>query len=471
MALPDLTGQQIQDTYQRVLQTDGSILYDGTGSIINILPITASHALTASYAVSASHEIIKEVSSSFADTASYVTPLNQDVTITGNVGIGTTSPSYTLDVRGSGRFTDVLTVQNIQITTGSNNTNTGVGYQALQENIGVDSNGFGYQALFSNQEDGSNGFGYQALYNNRGSYSNGFGYLALYNNTGVSAAGFGDEVLYNNTGDYACGFGPAALSNNTVQRSNGFGYLSLYNNSGINSNGFGYESLRNNKGDDVSGFGYQALYNNSGSNNTAIGNNAAYESGYLTGNNNTFLGYNASYGENTTIENSTAVGANITLTDSNTVILGNNTSVGIGTTSPSSKLHVSGSLLVEAGTDTPYIKGSQLRIPSQTNGAFGTLRLGSVNDIVGDVGNYQFKNGSTTLMTIKNTGNVGMGTTSPDASAILDIASTTKGVVFPRMTSAQRTAISSPTTGLIVYQTDSTEGLYIYKSTGWVQII
>jgi hypothetical protein len=39
------------------------------------------------------------------------------------------------------------------------------------------------------------------------------------------------------------------------------------------------------------------------------------------------------------------------------------------------------------------------------------------------------------------------------------------------MTSAQRTAISSPTTGLIVYQTDATEGLYIYKSTGWVQII
>jgi len=68
-------------------------------------------------------------------------------------------------------------------------------------------------------------------------------------------------------------------------------------------------------------------------------------------------------------------------------------------------------------------------------------------------------------------GSVGIGTSTPDASAILDITSTTKGVVFPRMTSAQRTAISSPTTGLIVYQTDATEGLYIYKSTGWVQVI
>jgi len=60
---------------------------------------TASYA---SYAVSASHEIIKEVSSSFADTASYVNPLNQDVTITGNVGIGTTTPTEKLEVYNNG---------------------------------------------------------------------------------------------------------------------------------------------------------------------------------------------------------------------------------------------------------------------------------------------------------------------------------------------------------------------------------
>ena len=65
MALPDLTGQNIQNTYQRVLQTDGINVLDGTGSLFT--PPTASHAVTASYAeyaVSASHEIIKEVSSS-----------------------------------------------------------------------------------------------------------------------------------------------------------------------------------------------------------------------------------------------------------------------------------------------------------------------------------------------------------------------------------------------------------------------
>ncbi len=78
MALPDLTGQNIQDTYQRVLQVgDGGGITDGTGSIF--LPASASFALTASYAVSSSIEITKEVSSSYADTASYVNPLNQDV--------------------------------------------------------------------------------------------------------------------------------------------------------------------------------------------------------------------------------------------------------------------------------------------------------------------------------------------------------------------------------------------------------
>jgi hypothetical protein len=61
---------------------------------------------------------------------------------------------------------------------------------------------------------------------------------------------------------------------------------------------------------------------------------------------------------------------------------------------------------------------------------------------------------------------------SPSSSAaILEVASTSQGVLFPRMTQTQRTSILSPTAGLIVYQTDSPDGLYIYKVGGWVQII
>lgn len=55
-------------------------------------------------------------------------------------------------------------------------------------------------------------------------------------------------------------------------------------------------------------------------------------------------------------------------------------------------------------------------------------------------------------------------------SAIFEIASTTRGFLPPRMTTTQRNAISTPAIGLVVYQTDATEGLYQYKSTGWALI-
>lgn len=52
------------------------------------------------------------------------------------------------------------------------------------------------------------------------------------------------------------------------------------------------------------------------------------------------------------------------------------------------------------------------------------------------------------------------------ASAILDVKSTNKGFLVPRMTLAQRTAIASPAEGLLVYQTDGTTGFYYYQA-GW----
>ena len=57
-----------------------------------------------------------------------------------------------------------------------------------------------------------------------------------------------------------------------------------------------------------------------------------------------------------------------------------------------------------------------------------------------------------------------------NASAMLDIVSTTKGFLPPRMTNAQRIAIATPAVGLCVYCTDVVEGLYINKSTGWTYI-
>lgn len=66
---------------------------------------------------------------------------------------------------------------------------------------------------------------------------------------------------------------------------------------------------------------------------------------------------------------------------------------------------------------------------------------------------------------------VGIGTVTPEASSILDVTSTTQGMLTPRMTTAQRIAIVSPTDGLIVYDTDL-KSFYHYNSTttSWIVI-
>jgi hypothetical protein len=68
----------------------------------------------------------------------------------------------------------------------------------------------------------------------------------------------------------------------------------------------------------------------------------------------------------------------------------------------------------------------------------------------------------------------GIGTTTPDASAKLDISSTTKGLLAPRMTAAQKTAILLPANGLLIYQTDGVTGFYINTGTSaspaWLRV-
>ena len=76
-----------------------------------------------------------------------------------------------------------------------------------------------------------------------------------------------------------------------------------------------------------------------------------------------------------------------------------------------------------------------------------------------------------TLMIISGMrGQVAISTdsTAADGSAMLDVKSTEKGLLIPRMLAAQRSAITTPAIGLMVYQTDGAAGFYFYNGTAWL---
>ncbi len=64
--------------------------------------------------------------------------------------------------------------------------------------------------------------------------------------------------------------------------------------------------------------------------------------------------------------------------------------------------------------------------------------------------------------------NVGIGTSNPDESAILDLQTTNKGFLLPRLTEKQKNLIPTPAEGLMIYQTDANnQGVYLYQSGSW----
>ena len=78
------------------------------------------------------------------------------------------------------------------------------------------------------------------------------------------------------------------------------------------------------------------------------------------------------------------------------------------------------------------------------------------------------------LLSMQVIAQTGIGTTMPDPSAKLDVASTDKGLLIPRMTLNQRTAISNPANGLLIYQTNGVTGFYVNTgssgSPSWMRV-
>lgn len=117
------------------------------------------------------------------------------------------------------------------------------------------------------------------------------------------------------------------------------------------------------------------------------------------------------------------------------------------------------------------VSAGKLLLSATSNRGYTTVKKIATRSITQLPERYQKYSADAQTRYFTGTGGLGVGHTSQHPSAIGQFDSTTKGFLPPRMTNAQRTAIASPAVGLMVYCTDSTEGLWINKSTGWTFII
>jgi hypothetical protein len=93
----------------------------------------------------------------------------------------------------------------------------------------------------------------------------------------------------------------------------------------------------------------------------------------------------------------------------------------------------------------------------------------SASNIVLDVSSGPQATASPSIFSALGNGQIGVGTNAPNASALLQIVSTTKGVMFPTMSTAQRQAIAAPAVGLMVY--DATANILMsYNGTRWQEV-
>jgi hypothetical protein len=132
--------------------------------------------------------------------------------------------------------------------------------------------------------------------------------------------------------------------------------------------------------------------------------------------------------------------------------------VGIGTSAPSNTLHVN----TAATTAVNFQRDA---------GANGSLTIGfpSQKTTLTSLTDFIFVANNLERLRIDSAGNVGIGTSSPSASAILDVQSTTKGVRMPNMTTTQKNAIASPAAGLMVFDTTLSK-LSVYTGSAWETI-
>jgi len=404
-----------------------------------------------------------EVAESNALVLGAITGVNGGTSV--NVGIGTTTPQYALDVHGTGNFTGVVTFSSGQtfpgagtvtsVSSGAGLTGgpiTGTGTLSIA-NGGVSNTMLANSSLTVSAGTALTGGGPVSL---GGSTTLNVDttkvpLLAAANNfttsqavtgnltaTGAVVSGSGFQIGGNlfDYGSYAsadaflgfAGNGTAAGTNNTAS-----GYQALYNNNttAANNTASGYQALYyEDEGSGNTGIGAFSFADVTGGNyNTAVGLFAGQIiDGATLANNNTFLGAGAAASTASGLTNATAIGSNAEVAESDALVLGaisglngaiSSTNVGIGTASPIVTLDVSGGILHVGGSASPTTtaQGGYLGWNALTG---GTGETDIINNQGGGSGGFAFMNTAppglsrATVLFITGTGSVGINTISPD---------------------------------------------------------
>jgi hypothetical protein len=223
-----------------------------------------------------------------------------------SIALNTTSASG-YQISGTTYFSGDLTNDSVRIGelagstfTSGTTFNLAIGYEAARyasSTFGDYNQSIGVRAGYYNNSTGNNMIGYQAGYQNTGFNNNMIGYEAGYNSDGGQSNFFGLSAGYNNNGVNNNYFGTYSGYNDSGSSNNNIGYNAGYSNTGSNNNLIGYDTGRSNTGDHNNFMGYRAGYNNTGDYNEMIG----YQTGrYLQSTSTVAIGAEALYGSHAT---------------------------------------------------------------------------------------------------------------------------------------------------------------------------
>lgn len=331
------------------------------------------------------------------------------------------------------------TINGVRIGKGNSNviTNTVVGYLGLSSNTG------GYQ---------NTAVGSQALRLNVGGYDN----TAL----GASSLGASTSATSNVAIGSAAGLATTTGSQNTFIGTQ----AAQLNTVGSTNVAIGNQALS--QATVAAGnvaIGFSAGFGTTGSYNVAIGLQAV--SGGASGQFNTAVGNQSMFAGSSGNENSAFGAGSLLYTTSGS----NNTAIGVNALLNNTT--GTGNVAIGRATGTTSLTGDSNIIIGYNADTSGTANTNSI--VIGasatGEGNNSVVIGNVSITKTILRGQIGIGQTAPVPSAQVQIDSTTKGFLPPRMTTAEINAIVMPAPGLVVYNT-TIQHLCFYNNTSWQKV-